>query len=62
MTKKQEKIITEEVEEMEFWYESLYNLPDEWLKECGLIDEWGRPYCYLAYPRKEIKAKFYSNN
>ena len=60
--KNQNKTIKEGIEKMEYYYESLYNLPDKWLKDCGLLDEWGRPYRYRAYPRKEIKAKFYNNN
>jgi hypothetical protein len=65
MTKKQKKTTKEdirEIKEMEYYYESLYSLPDEWLKDCGLLDEWGRPYRYRAYPQKEIEARFYNNN
>ena len=55
-------IIKEEMEEIEYYYGSLYALPDEWLKNCGLLDERGRPYRYLACPKKEVKVKFYSND
>ena len=48
---------TEEIEEMEYYYESLYCLPDKWLKDCGLLDEWGRPYRYKAYPIKRVEFK-----